>query len=156
MGFRVAKTSDDVLSLSTLVKEALEESRYNQASFSPRKAQKFAEGVVKSKRNQIVLVAEKQGEPIGFLYCIAGELLVADNYRIGTVQTIYVSAAVRNSLLGGRVAIGLLKGAASWAKSLCCKELNLHLTYGIEAGRASTFALRVGFSAVGPNFSKVL
>lgn len=150
--FNLATNLVEKLELRYLAKAALEESRFNKAQFSEAKFIKAAEAAAHNPKVHGVLTAHFNSTPIGFAYCQVGEPLIGKGLKICTVQSLFVSNELRSSLLGGRVANGLLNGLKSWAKSRNSDEITLHSTSGVDPLRLGSFLRRRGFKAFGGSF----
>lgn len=65
--------------------------------------------------------------------------------RMVTIYSLYVTAKVRSTYLGGKVGVKLLRLATEWAKSQDAEEMHIHATSGIEPNRANKMLTRMGF-----------
>ena len=70
-----------------------------------------------------------------------------------TVQTLYVGASFRRSLLGGRIATRMLAGAVRWAEARSAREIMIHVTTGIDVARTDRFLRKAGFATLGGNYA---
>ncbi len=69
-----------------------------------------------------------------------------------TVYVLYVSARVRNTFLGGKVGVKLLRLVSEWAKAQKAEEIHIHSTSGIEPKRSDKMLSRMGFTTYGGNY----
>jgi hypothetical protein len=99
-----------------------------------------------------VLIPTHNETPVGFAYCNIGEPMVGTGLLITTVQVLYVSAKVRASLLGGKIANGLLNGVLNWNAARDGQEVLIHVTSGIQAAGTHRFLKRRGFETVGGSY----
>ena len=65
---------------------------------------------------------------------------------------IYVSAKIRKTILGGKIALKLLRIAGDWAKAQNAEELHVHSTAGIAPERTDRLLSKFGFKAYGGNY----
>lgn len=152
MEFYHAKTLEQILDLESLAREALNESRYNAATFSPDKFKKHAAEAANAPRYHGVLVAAHGGKPVGFVYCNVGEPLVGTGLLITTVQVLFVAPSIRETLLGGKAFLGLLNGLTAWSNSRNGKEILIHSTSGVNVSEMSRALTRKGFEVCGASF----
>lgn len=151
----MATKLEEMLKLEGLVAEALAESRYSKATFSAEKFRKLAERASEDVTRHGVLIAQRRGEPIGLAYCNIGEPLVGTGLLITTVQLLYVSASVRGSLLGGKVANSLLNGVLSWGKVRNCEETLVHGTFGSSVVGIEVLMRKRGFVRIGGSYVNI-
>jgi len=85
-------------------------------------------------------------------YCSTDEYHIGTDVLLNTIHNINVCRDVRESLSGGRVALGLMSGVKSWSKARAAEEILLHVTSGIDLGRSHKFAKRMGFEFVGGSY----
>lgn len=154
MNFYHAKTLEQILELEDLAREALSESRYKAAAFSPNKFKKHATEAANGPRHHGVLVAAHGGKPVGFVYCNVGEPLVGDGLLITSVQLLFVVPYIRETLLGGKAFLGLLNGLMAWSNSRKGCEVLIHATSGLGTSEVSGALNRLGFRTCGMSFIK--
>ena len=152
--FHVAHSVADILTLRSLAAQAVAESRFASAHFSQDKFERLAARLAEDTTRYGVLIAAHASHPVGFLYCEIGEPLVATGLLLTTVQAVYVTAPVRHTLLGGRVANGLFNGVLRWTAARGGCEVLIHHTFGIGAARAHRFFKRRGFRALGGHYAR--
>lgn len=124
--------------------------------FSADKVQKIALAAFADQKRHAVMLAERGPTPVGFLYCSVGEYHIATGSLITTIHNMNVLHSVRNSLAGGRAALGLLKGVETWSKARGAKEIFFHVTSGVDLARAHKLAKRTGFQFVGGSYARNL
>ncbi len=151
--FRVAKSQADVDLVLPLARELHEDSRFAEIPFSQDKCQRGLMRAIKAPASHGLLMAVKAQEPVGFLYCTAGEFMAGTGSLIVTVHTFCVSRRWRGTAPGGRAALGLLNGAVRWAKARQAREIMIHVTSGIDIRRTDRFLCRAGFVTIGANYA---
>ncbi len=65
------------------------------------------------------------------------------------MQAIVVDKDVRGTLLVGKVVLGLLSGARSWASIRKSAQMHLHVTSAMAAKNVDRTAKRLGYSLTG-------
>jgi hypothetical protein len=148
----VTRTSDNIESLLDLAEAGHTESRFGDLPFSRDKARKHLMNALEHENRNLVAVAELNGKVEGFVAASAGEYWIATGALIVTINTIYTSKHLRNSLLGGRAAVVLFRGVAKWAKGIGAREILVHVTGGIDEVRAGQTLTRLGFRTVGGSY----
>lgn len=143
-----------MLALKPLVKEALAESRFGAATFSDEKFQNVVERTAGDNIRYGVLAAYQNDNPVGFAQCNIGEPLVATGMLVTTVQIMFVCAALRVTLLGGKVANGLINGVQSWSKARDGTEVMIHLTSGVKSAQTHKLLKRRGFETIGGSYAR--
>ena len=113
--------------LCPLVEAIHAETRFGDIPFSPDKFERQFKRMLADRQRHCVLVAEREGHPLGLIYCSAGEYLFGTGTNNGggvltTVHAFNVASDVRNTLLGGRVAVRLLSGVVKWSKARGSRE----------------------------------
>lgn len=129
--------------------DALSESRFHYFRFSKEKFVRQAKKISKKSRSNGVLCASIDGQPVGMIYCTFGELEVATQAYITTVNLFFVTRRLRASLLGGKAALGLLSGLESWTRHRGGKEILVHSNFGEGGDRTHRFLRRRGFETLG-------
>jgi GNAT superfamily N-acetyltransferase len=127
-------------------------SAFSNLPFSDEKFSRiFARGLDEAGA-AIPLVAEHAGRVVGFLYATLGEYFVAEG-RVISVHAIAVDQSTRGSLLGGRIALRLVKGVAQWGREQRASHVLFHVTSGIAPGRADAFFRKLGMTTLGGNYA---
>ena len=98
------------------------------------------------------LVARHRGRAVGMLTCHAQTLFYSDATVVSCLS-FYVLGSVRRTLLGGRVALGLLDAGRRWALNRRAVEWQMHVTNGIHIGQTDRMLRRVGFRQTGGNYA---
>jgi hypothetical protein len=73
--------------------------------------------------------------------------------KMATNHVLYISGTLRETVLGGRVAIKLMRLFIDWAKSNGADEINVHATSGIDPERTDRFLKRLGLQPYGGNYT---
>lgn len=150
--FLVVDNDDDVPSLITLAREAHAESRFGYIPFSADKVAAIAKRAIGDPKQHGIFLATKDDTPLGMLYCSTGEYHIGTDVLLTTIHNINVRRDVRETLSGGRVALGLISGARSWSKARGAEEVLLHVTSGVDLAGSHKFAKRMGFEFVGGSY----
>lgn len=154
--FRLVKDETDLPQLIELAKEAHQESRFRAIDFSADKVRKTALSALKNPKRHGVMLAERQGQPVGFAHCSIGEYHIGTGALLATIHNINVRRDVRCGLGGGRIALGLFKGIETWSQARGAQEVLLHVTSGSHLAQAHKLAKRIGFTLIGGSYAKVI
>lgn len=154
--FSVLSEAREILKLEALTKQSLEESRFSDFVFSAEKFRSLAIASASNSARSGVLVAYFKGIPVGFVYCTAGGLAIADGPPLTTVTLFYVSQRYRETLVRGKIALGLLSGLESWAKVRGSKEVLFHVNFGSVSERVHRFLRRRNFRTIGGCYVKTV
>ena len=150
--FRVVNDDADIPALISLAGDAHHESRFRDIPFSPDKVADIAGRAIADPKRHGVFLAAKGDAPVGMLYCSVGEYHIGTDVLLTTIHNMNVSRDVRESLSGGRVALGLMSGVKSWSKARGAVEILFHVTSGVDLARSHKFAKRMGFEFVGGSY----
>jgi hypothetical protein len=151
---RLVRSDEDPEPLLDLFEKAHQETRFNYIPFSRDKARRLLRQVMAEDARHLVAVAEVGGKPEGFVYASVGEYFVGTDALIVTINVIYTSPPLRNSLLGGKVALRLFMAVDRWSKEVGAREILLHVTSGIEPKRLWRTVGRIGLRTVGATYVK--
>lgn len=66
--------------------------------------------------------------------------------------TFYVPRSARDTMLGGRVTLKMMRIVTDWAKAQGALELHMHSTSGIAAQRTDRMLRRLGFRTYGGSY----
>ncbi|WP_299554920.1 hypothetical protein [uncultured Tateyamaria sp.] len=152
--FRLAASDADLPALVHLAQEAHKESRFRYIPFNPHKVRKIARSAFKDQRRHAVMIAEKHGHAVGFVYCSVGEYHIGSHVLLTTIHNMNVSRTIRSSLSGGKIALGLFRGVETWSKARGAKEILFHVTSGVNLAQAHKLAKRIGYKFVGGSYVK--
>jgi len=96
--FHVVSDRADIPKIVDLAREAHAESRFGYIPFRADKVRKIAERAIADEKRHAVMLAEKDGAPVGFAYCSVGEYHIGTDVLLTTIHNINVSRDVRVSL----------------------------------------------------------
>lgn len=154
LSFRLATSESDFPDIVQLAHEAHEESRFGYIPFNPHKVRKIARAAFKNKKRHAVMIANRHGQAVGFVYCSVGEYRIGSNVVLTTIHNMNVSRTVRASLSGGKIAIGLFHGVETWSQARGAKEILFHVTSDVKLAQAHKLAKRIGYKFVGGSYVK--
>lgn len=150
---RLARGEADIDALTPLFAEYHRESRYRDLQPDMETRRKFIrEHFLEKPKRYGLLIAEYGGEPAGLLSCMLAPILY---YRANAAVSLsfYVPPRFRGGVVGGRVALSLVRAFRQWGKNRKALELQMHLSGGIDVARTDAFMSRLGFHRTGGNFS---
>ena len=150
--FRLANGAVDLPHIVFLAEEAHGESRFGYIPFCAEKTRKVARRALDDPKRHGVMLAFKKDEPIGILYCSIGEYHIGTDVLLTTIHNVNVLKSVRETLAGGRAAVGQFNGARSWSKARGAQEILLHVTSGVGLAGTHRFAKKMGFEFVGGSY----
>nr|WP_319512887.1 hypothetical protein [uncultured Cohaesibacter sp.] len=154
---RITLRQATIADLDTLVafcRDAHEESYLSGIPFSEEKAFKLMTNCVSDEHpNLISILAEANEKPVGYLCAAAGEYYVGTETLLTTVHVIHVTQSIRRSLLGGKVAIRLVRGIKQWSDQIGAKHLLFHITSDIRPAQNDRFMRKMGFRTLGGNYA---
>ncbi len=146
----------DIPDISPLIYASHKESRYGKFQLNDERLEEYLRDNVLGKTDRFgFIIAELQGEPVGYLGCVANRLLYCDEI-ISSCMAFYVVADYRKALLDGRIAIKLLNAYRLWAINRRAVEIQIHVTSGIDIIGTDKFLRRVGFRQSGGNYALAL
>ncbi|MGJ8528306.1 hypothetical protein [Maritalea sp.] len=147
-----AESPEDILKIRDTVLEAHAEGRYSHLPFSGEKFERAYTKAIRHPADTLSVYVQHNGVTVGILNAGVGDYYLGIGGRMVTVYALYVSGKVRNSLLGGRVGIKLMRMATDWSKLQKAEEIQIHSTSGIDAERTDRLLSRLGFKAIGGNY----
>lgn len=141
-------TRDDYSRLWPLIQAMHQESALRDYPIDLTKVISIGDRAREKPGNFAALMAERSGEPVGFL---AGSVntLFFSSVLVGTVMGWYVPAHLRGSLIG----IRLIEGFRRWAIKRGAREIQVHITTGIQMARSDKFLRSLGFIQTGGNYA---
>ena len=149
--FRVS-SQDELALVVDVVRELHAESRYQHLPFSEKKFANVFTRAISNPDKKLAIYVQYNGTTVGFLTAGIGDYFLSEHGRMATVYGVYVSAKIRNSLLGGKIGIKLIRMMMDWAKSQNAQEVHIHATSGIEAKKTDKLLSRLGFKTYGGNY----
>ena len=83
---------------------------------------------------------------------MAGGYYIGEGAKVVTVNTICVDKPIRDTMLGGRVAVKLIRGIETWARERKAQYILCHVTSGSGIASADKFFRRLGMTTLGGNY----
>lgn len=71
---------------------------------------------------------------------------------MATVLTFYIPPRIRETLLGGRVTLKMMRILSDWARAQRALEIHMHSTSGIAPQRTDRMLRRLGFKTYGGSY----
>lgn len=133
-----------------LAKQDHAESAFSSMAFSSDKFDSIFNKVL--DRAAIGLLARIDQKPVGFIYVTLGEYFVADARPIATVNVLYVKKSIRYSLVGGKVALKLIRSVQKIANDQEATHLLFHVTSGTNIAKTDRFFRKLGAITLGGNY----
>jgi len=155
LSFQLASSDSDLPAIVQLARESHAESRFGYIPFNPDKVRKIAKATFKDQKRHAVMLAEKRGRAVGFVYCSVGEYHIGSDILLTTIHNMNVSHTVRSSLAGGKIALGLFRGVETWSQARGAKEILFHVTSGVHLAQAHKLAKRIGYKFIGGSYVKI-
>jgi len=143
---------DEMLLIRPLAEEFHRESRYGHIPFSERKFKRHFLQTLNNPDDTLGAYVRHGDEVVGLLQAGVGYYYLGEGGRMVTVLTFYVPRAVRDTMLGGRVTLKMLRIVTDWAKAQGALELHMHSTSGIAPQRTDRMLRRLGFKAYGGSY----
>lgn len=156
IALRFAKTEVDLDKVFPLMVELHESSRFGSIPLSREKCNRFAIRSFDNPDQHALVIAEKDNEAIGFIFCSVSEFMVGTDELLTSVMAFYVSQRHRRTMIGGKVAIRLLSTIIEWSRKRGSKEVMIHVTSGIDIQRTDKFLRRANFKVIGANYAFAL
>ena len=150
--FALAGSADEVEAFLPLARAAHEESVFSFVAFDEAKARRLGIRALERPDRHGTLLAWHRDRPAGFLLCSAGEYMIGGGAILVTIQALFVDPGLRRGLSGGRLAMGLLAGAKSWARARKAAALLMHVTSGVAVARTHRMVRRSQGGHVGGNY----
>lgn len=141
----------DVDAIVALGRENYDDSRNSPHPFDEEKARRHCLRAISEPGRQAMLVSERDGKPVGFLWGNVSESLFS-SVLLGVVVVIYVTPRARN----GYSAIKLIHAFRNWARAKGAVELHVNVTGGVLLARTDRFLRRIGFMQTGGNYVAAL
>ncbi|MEP1575753.1 hypothetical protein [Roseibium album] len=142
-----------------LAREAHQNTIFRDIPFSEEKARAiFEKATAQPNRFGLIYAIPGGGKPLvedglhGFASVHAGEYFLGSGTLVATVQTLNISRNLSGKLLGGKVALRLMKAIRLWAKERGCSHILVHVTNGMSVSESDQFFRRCGLNTVGGNY----
>lgn len=150
---RLIRDEADIDALQPLFEEYHRESRYRNLEPDMNVRREFIrEHFLNKPKRYGLLIAEYDGKPAGLLACMLAPVLY---YRANTATSLafYVPPRFRGGVVGGKIALSLMRAFRQWGENRKAMELRMNLIGGVEIARTDALMVRLGFHRVGGNFS---
>lgn len=154
LSFELVSSDRSIEDLVFLAERAHSESRFSYISFAPEKVRAIAKRALNDPKRHAIMMCRRDSAPIGFLYCSVGEYHIGTGTLLTTVHNLNILREIRNTLLGGRVSLSLLRGVYTWSQSRAAAEILFHVTSDVEIPRTHKLMKRLGYQFIGGNYSK--
>jgi GNAT superfamily N-acetyltransferase len=135
-----------------LARSVHEEGIFASIPFSEAKFYKYFDNTIDDPENFLSLAAKLDGKLVGFAYCYVGGYFIGSEATVVTVNTICVDKSVRSGILGGKVAVKLVKAIETWAKSRGAHLILYHVTSGRGVSGIDRFFRKMGMTTLGGNY----
>ena len=152
MTLRVAESTADLAFIGPLTVAFHTESHFGDIPFSEEKRDRLLARALDRPDRFALLIAAYDDRPVGFLYCSISDYVVGRDDLITTILSFYIGGEFRNSIIGARAAVRLLKGAVRWSEARAAREVLVHATAGIDVTRADRFFRKAGFGILGASY----
>ncbi|MEO0359058.1 MAG: GNAT family N-acetyltransferase [Pseudomonadota bacterium] len=150
---RLGTDASDIERWAPIFEECHRNSRFADYPYDMEKTVRSAQHCCADADFNGWLIAELDGEPVGFVFCMIGELTFAKNVLSTTVVTFYIRPQFKTSLIGGKAALSLIRGLIKWSKLRNAKEIFVYDTSEIDTKGTARFFQRLGFKYIGANFA---
>lgn len=147
-----ATSPEEILLIRDIVIEAHNEGRYSQITFSEKKFIRAFTRAISSPADTLSLYVRHKERTVAIINVGVGDYYLGEGGRIATIYAFYVSSKIRSTLLGGRIAVRLLRIASEWARDHGAFELHIHSTSGLTPRRTDRFLRKLGFDTFGGNY----
>ena len=148
-----ASAQADISAIRDVALEFHAESRYAHVPFSEKKFVRVFSKAISSPNDTLAVYVQNKGKTVGLLNAGVGDYYLGEGGRMATVYVMYVSASIRDSFLGGKVGVKLIRLVSEWAKAKGAMELNIQATSGIHPERTDKLLRRLGFKTYGGNYA---
>jgi len=151
---RIARaTPNDRPAIMALARADHAESIFGDLVFSERKFSTLFDKSIDQPNSCLTLLAAIGGEIVGFLYCTLGQYFIAEDGVIANVNVVYVDQRLRQSLLGGKVALRLVRGVSKWARAQGAYLVMFYVTSGTAIAKTDRFFRKLGMTSLGGNYA---
>ena len=125
---------------------------FRDIAFSETKFNGFFSNTLNDPKTYLGLKIERDGRVLGCSYCMIGGYFIGEDARIVTVNTICVDEPIRASVLGGKVALKLVRGIEAWARNRDADAVLFHVTSGKSLNGIDRFFRKLGMTTLGGNY----
>ena len=140
---------DAILAFS---KDAHEESIFKDIPFSERKFDRFFQDALQNQEFYFGIKATLGGNVLGVLFCARGGYFVGEGAKVASVNVINISKDIRSAMLGGKVAVRLVREVEKWARSKGVEVILFYVTSGETLSRTDRFFRKMGMTTLGGSY----
>lgn len=139
-----------------LAKLAHEESLFSDIAFSEDKYFQAFENTLKEPTKYLGIKVMLGDQMLGYCYALLGDYYIGEGAKVVTVISVFTDPSVRGKMLGGRVALRLIRGVETWAKGMGAAHVLYHVTSGVNPAGSDRLFRKLGFTTLGGNYSKAV
>ena len=125
---------------------------FSEIPFSKSKFYKYFQNTIDQPDTYLGLKVFLGDKILGFSYAYIGGYFIGDGARGVTVNTINVDQSARSGLLGGKIALRLVRGIEVWARKQRANVIPYHVTSGKNVASTDRFFRKVGMTILGRNY----
>lgn len=145
---RLANSIDDLDALVPLVRAMHAESDDRRYPLALQRLFALGEKALKEPGNHGLILAERDGLPIGFLFAVVNRFFFSDALTAGAMAW-FVAREHR----GGLAAVKLLHAYRNWARNRKAAQIQIFVTTGSNLARTDRLMRRLGFRQSGGNYA---
>lgn len=146
----VAEDRDMSCALARVVHE---EGMFSDIKFSEKKFYRYFEQTIENPETHLGLKVSLGNRILGFSFCSIGSYFIGDGARIVTVTTICIDKETRSSILGGKVALRLVRGIELWSRQRKADAILYHVTSGVDVANIDRVFRKLGMITLGGNYA---
>ena len=135
-----------------LARRAHQESIFADIPFSEDKFHRAFDRILADPARHLGLKAALGHRILGCGYGRLGGHYIGEGARIVTVVSVFVDRPVRSGLLGGKAALGLVRGIEQWSRRQDARLVLYHVTSGRGVAGTDRFFRRMGMTTLGGNY----
>jgi hypothetical protein len=128
------------------------ETIFKEIPFSERKFDKFFQEALNNTDYYLGIKATLGANILGILYCYRGGYFVGEGAKVASVNVINVNEDIRSTILGGKVALRLVRELESWARSKGVDVILFYVTSGETISKTDRFFRKMGMTTLGGNY----
>ena len=138
--------------ICALARNVHEEGIFSEIPFSENKFYKYFQNTIDEPDTYLGLKVFLGDKILGFSYAYIGGYFIGEGARVVTVNTINVDQSARSGLLGGKIALRLVRGIEVWARKQRANVILYHVTSGKNVANIDRFFRKVGMTTLGGNY----
>lgn len=136
----------------SLTQKSHEETIFGEITFSNRKFNRAFNHTIDDPEHYLGLKVELGEQIVGCCYCMLGGYYIGEGARVVTVNSVFVDSDIRSTIMGGKVAIKLLRGIEHWARRKKAHVILYHVTAGRGIASTDSFFRKMGMTTLGGNY----